>query len=94
VLPLDFKLEERQKLVWVQFVAKAYKCKFYLCYIENSDAQIRKRTQANIAAAIKYLETYQINYELQRLAGKEGLASETISFAQSIGSGLIIIMTT
>ena len=94
VLPLDFKLEERQKLVWVQFVARTFKCKFYLCYIQNSDLQIRKRTQSNIAAAIKYLETNQINYELQRLDGKEGLANETISFAQSIGSGLIIIMTT
>ena len=94
VLPVDFKLEERQKLVWAQFIARTFKCKFYLCYIENSDQQIRKRTQANISAAIKYLETNQINYELQRLAGKEGLANETIGFAQSIGSGLIIIMTT
>ncbi|MBQ1697251.1 MAG: universal stress protein [Bacteroidales bacterium] len=94
VLPVDFKLEERQKLVWVQFIAKTFRCKFYLSYIENSDQQIRKRTQANISAAIKFLETNQINYELQRLAGKEGLANETISFAQSIGSGLIIIMTT
>ena len=94
VLPVDFKVEERQKLVWAQFFAKTFKCKFYLCYVENSDLQIRKRTQANISAAIKYLETNQINYELQRLVGKEGLANEAISFAQSVGSGLIIIMTT
>ena len=94
VLPLDFKVEERQKLVWVQFIAKTFKCKFYLCYIQNSDLLIRKRTQSNITAAIKYLESNQINYELQRLEGKEGLANETISFAQSIDSGLIIIMTT
>ncbi len=94
VLPLDFKLEERQKLVWAQFIARTFKCKFYLCYIENSDPQIRKRTQANIGAAIKFLESNQINYELQRLYGKDGLANESINFAQSIGSGLIIIMTT
>jgi nucleotide-binding universal stress UspA family protein len=94
VLPLDFKLEERQKLVWVKFIAETFKCKFYLCYIENSDQLIRKRTQANISAAIKYLESNQINYELQRLAGRDGLAVETVNFAQSVGSGLIIIMTT
>ena len=52
VLPLDFKLEERQKLVWVQFVAKAYKCKFYLCYIENS-----ANPQAHSG---KYLRSHQI----------------------------------
>jgi nucleotide-binding universal stress UspA family protein len=94
VLPLDFKVEERQKLVWASFMAKIFRCKFYLCYIENLDAQIRKRTQSNINAAIKYLESNQINYELQRLDGKDGLASEAVDFAVSIGSGLIIIMTT
>ncbi|MCQ2251980.1 MAG: universal stress protein [Bacteroidales bacterium] len=94
VLPLDFKVEERQKLVWASFIAKIFKCKFYLCYVDNSDIQIRKRTQANINAAVKYLEQESINYELQRLEGKDGIASETIDFAQQIGSGLIIIMTT
>ena len=94
VIPLDFKAEERQKLVWMNFIANVFKCKFYLCYVANSDQQIRKRTQANINAAIKALEASQINYELQQFSGKDGLASETIEFAQSMDAGLIIIMTT
>lgn len=94
VLPLDFKLEERQKLVWVKFLAGIFKCKFYLCYIENLDPQIQKRLQSNINATVKYLEQEQINYELQRLDGKEGLANATVDFAGQIESGLIIIMTT
>jgi nucleotide-binding universal stress UspA family protein len=94
VLPLDFKLEEREKLVWANFLTQIFRCKFYLCYIENSDIQIQKRTQANINAAVKYLESKSINYELKRLDGKDGLAAESVDFAESIGSGLIIIMTT
>lgn len=94
VLPLDFKAEEKEKLVWANFVTQIFKCKFYLCYTDNSDMMIRKRTQANINAAVKYLESKSINYELQRLEGKDGLAAESVEFAESIGSGLIIIMTT
>jgi len=94
VMPLDFKLEERQKLVWAKFLASIFKCKFYICYIESSDPQVLKRTQSNIHAAVKYLEAEQINYELQRLDSAEGLANASIDFAEQIGSGLIIITTT
>ncbi len=93
VLPLDFKAEEREKLVWTDFMTKIFKCKFYLCYTESSDIQVLKRTQANINAAVKFLEGKSINYELQRLEGREGFAYETVKFAENIGSGLIIIMT-
>lgn len=93
ILPLDFKLEEREKLVWAHFMASTFKCKFYICYIESSDPTTRKQTAGNIKAAINYLESKSINYELQRLDNKDGLANATVEFAQKIGSGLIIIMT-
>mgnify|MGYP002626030992 FL=1 len=94
VLPLDFKLEEREKLVWAHFIASTFKCKFYLCYIESTDPQVTKRTAGNLRAAISYLENKGINYQLHRLDAKEGLATATVNFAKKIGSGLIIIMTT
>ena len=94
VLPLDFKLEEREKLIWAHFIATTFKCKFYLCYIESSDPQVTKRTGANLRAATTYLESKGINYQLQRLEAKDGLATASVNFAKKIGSGLIIIMTT
>ena len=95
VVPLDFKAEEKEKLVWTDFINKIFfKCKFYLCYTESNDTLIYKRTQNNINAAVKYLENKSINYELQRLDGKNGFAQETVQFAENIGSGLIITMTT
>ncbi len=94
VLPMDFRMEERQKLVWVKFMAGIFKCKFYICYIETSDPQIQKRTHANIHAAVKYLEQEQINYELQRLDSNDSLANSSIDFARQIEARLIIIMTT
>ena len=66
----------------------------YLCYTESNDSLIFKRTHANLNAAVKYLESRFINYELQRFDGKTSFATETVKFAESIGSGLIIIMTT
>ncbi|MBR4440080.1 MAG: universal stress protein [Bacteroidales bacterium] len=94
VVPLDFKLEEREKLVWTSFIASLTKCKFFICYTENSDQIIQKRTLGNIKAAISYLESEGINYELHKLPGDNSNAKETIQFAKKIGSGMIIIMTT
>ncbi|MBP5368902.1 MAG: universal stress protein [Bacteroidales bacterium] len=94
VLPMDFKLEEREKLVWTKFIATIYKCKFYICYTETGDEIIQKRTIGNIKAACAYLESNGINYELHQLPGDEGVTKETLSFAQHIDSSMIIIMTT
>ena len=94
VLPMDFKLEEREKLVWTQFIASIFKCKFYICYAETGDEIIQKRTIGNIKAACASLEGKGINYELHQLPGDDGIAKETINFAQSINSSMIIIMTT
>ena len=94
VVPLDFKLEEREKLVWTSFVASLTKCKFYICYTEDSDQIIQKRTLGNIKAATNYLESKGINYELHKLPGDNSIAKETVQFAKKIESGMIIIMTT
>ncbi|MCQ2249810.1 MAG: universal stress protein [Bacteroidales bacterium] len=94
VMPVDFKQEERQKLAWAKFVASVYRCKFYICYIESSDQEVNKRTHSNIHATVKYLESEQINYELQRLESKEQLANAALDFAVRMQSGLIIITTT
>lgn len=94
VLPVDFGMEERQKMVWIKFMSGIFKCKFYISYIETSDPQIQKRSSANIHAIVKYLEQEQINYELKRLDGYDGLAQASIDLAQQVGAGLIIIMTT
>ena len=94
VLPMDFKLEEREKLVWTTFLANVTKCKFYICYTEIGDEIIQKRTIGNIKAACTYLESKGINYELHQLPGEEGIAKETIKFAKQIESGMILITTT
>lgn len=94
VLPMDFKLEEREKLVWTSFLANVTKCKFYICYTETGDEIIQKRTIGNIKAACTYLEGKGINYELHQLPSDDGIAKETVKFAQQIESGMIVIMTT
>ena len=58
VIPLGFSSEERQKLAWAKFMAAAGRCKFYICYIETSDAIVMKRTQANIKKNAVQWETF------------------------------------
>lgn len=94
VLPMDFKLEEREKLVWTSFLAGIFKCKFYICYVETGDEIIHKRTIGNIKAATNYLESKGINYELHQLSGEKDMAKESINFAKQIDGGMIITMTT
>jgi len=94
VFPIDFKTEEKEKLIWANFLSQLFKCKFYLCYVESADPLVKKRTTGNIKVAVKYLEEKTINYELIKLDGKGSIASESIKFAQEVGSRLILIMTT
>ncbi len=94
VFPVDFKVEEKEKLVWANFLSQIFNCTFHLCYVESSDPLIKKRTVGNILSSTKYLNERNIKHEVVKLEGKGSLANESINYAQQINAGLIIIMTT
>lgn len=94
VFPIDFKSEEKEKLVWANFLSNLFHSKFYLCYVESNDPLVKKRTRGNLKVAVKYLQDKKIDYEMIKLEGKGSSASEAIKFAQEIDARMILIMTT
>ncbi len=94
VFPVDFKAEDKEKLVWVNYLSKFYDTKIHLVQLKITDPLIKKKTASNFSLAVKYLSEKNINYEMVTLEGKGNLAVETLSYAKSVNAGLILIMTT
>lgn len=93
VLPIDFRIENRQKLIWINFLSKLFHTKFYLCYIEDPDRIAKKRVYGNIKIAIDFMEEKGISYDIKKLDGRD-LAEKTIEFANDINAAMIMVMTT
>lgn len=94
VFPVDFKSENKEKLKWVEFIAKYLKTKIYLLSNANKDGGVDSRTKANVIFSKKFLDDKKINYELAIVEGSGSFAQETINFAQKIDADIIIAMTT
>ncbi len=93
VVPIDFRLENKQKLVWINFLSKLFHTKFYLCYIEDPDRIAKKRIYGNIKVAIEFMDEKGIAYDIKKLEGSD-LADETIEFAHKIDAAMIMVTTT
>ncbi len=94
VLPIDFKMENKEKLVWTNFLGQFLRTKFHLCYLDSTDLIVKKRTKANMAVATKYMSERGIDYEIKKLDGKGGISQQTLDLAKEINSSLVMIMTT
>ncbi|MBN2166650.1 MAG: universal stress protein [Marinilabiliaceae bacterium] len=94
VFPVDFKSENKEKLKWVEFVARYLKTKIYLLSSANKDGAVDSRTKANVVFSKKFLDEKKINYELAIAEGGSSFSQETINFAKKIDADIIIAMTT
>jgi nucleotide-binding universal stress UspA family protein len=94
VVPIDFKQENKEKLVWMNFINTLLPSKFHLVYIDEQDKFAKKSILGNIKTAVEYLETKGITYEINKLGAKGSLAEKTVDFARVIDASMIIIMTT
>jgi len=64
VLPIDFKMENKEKLVWTNFLSQFLHSTFHLCYVDSSDLIVKKRTKANMSVAVKYMDERNIEYQI------------------------------
>ena len=94
VFPLDFHKENKEKINWMQYVARIYKSKYYIIKQKTSDARFLKNIQSNLHFTKKVLDNNQIPYDVQTAPGKKSFAIETIEYANEIKADLILIMTT
>src|SRR6056297_1678707 len=91
VFPVDFRKETREKLNWVNYLSKYYKCKISI--FKLSDPALRKSIEGNIQFSKKYLQNHNIDYEIVTEKGKNPFPVETINHAKENDADLILIMT-
>jgi len=94
VFPVDFKKEQKEKLVWAGYLVNHFKAKIHIVYQPSSDTRIKAKTKSNLIFSKNYLAEKQGEFEIVALPGKKGLSDESIEFAKEKKAGMIIIMTT
>ncbi len=94
IVPIDFSVEDKEKLVWTKFLAQFLPAKFHLTYVDVTDPIVKKRTKANVVVASKYMSERNIEYDIHKLEGKGDFSALVLEFAKSIDSDLVMIMTT
>ncbi len=94
VYPVDYKTVNKEKLKWVEFLAKVLKVKTYLFSTTSRDGVVDSRTKANLVFNKKFLEDKGVDYELAMAESKTSFSQETISFAKKIDADIILVMTT
>jgi nucleotide-binding universal stress UspA family protein len=95
VVPIDFSVENKQKLKWAGFLSQYFHLKVNLFMYEYSDEKFIERTKANMLFAKKYLKEKKIEFTENAASTKGGpLWKQTIEFAESVDADMILIMTT
>ncbi|OQY03355.1 MAG: hypothetical protein B6I20_05185 [Bacteroidetes bacterium 4572_117] len=94
VFPVDFKREQKEKLVWAAYLNKSYKAKIHICYQQSTDSRIKTKTKSNIVFSKNYLTEKGSDFQIKTLEGDNSLADESIEYAKQINAGMILIMTT
>lgn len=94
VFPVDFKREQKEKLVWAGQLVKYYKAKIHILYQQSNDSRIKAKTKSNLIFSKNYLAEKQADFDILTLPGKRSIADESIEYAKQIKAGMILIMTT
>ncbi|MBU0764261.1 MAG: universal stress protein [Bacteroidetes bacterium] len=93
VFPVDFKMENKEKIRWVNYLAGYYNSKIHMIVPNVTDEGLKKRVSNNLLFAKKMLGEKNIEYSIT-VAESSSMADETIKFAEKIQADLILIMTT
>jgi len=94
VVPIDFRAENKEKVIWANFLHKLFHAKFHLCYTDTKDKISKKRLLSNIKVTSEYMHGKGINYELKKLEGKDSNVNEVIEFSKEVEASLILVLTT
>ncbi len=94
VVPIDFSVENKQKLKWARFLSHYFHLKVNLFMYEYSDEKLIQRTKANMIYAKKYLKEKNIEFDVNIATSKGPLWKQIIEFSEEINADMILIMTT
>ncbi|MCX6258585.1 MAG: universal stress protein [Bacteroidia bacterium] len=94
VFPVDHKPENKEKLVWANYMSHYFGSKIMIIIPNHSDDFLRRNTLANLNFAKKYLEEKNISYEIHYANKKKKFSEQMVEFAQQVNTNLILIMIT
>ncbi|MBI9069901.1 MAG: universal stress protein [Salinivirgaceae bacterium] len=94
VFPVNFKSENREKLIWAIYFGKIFKAKIHFVKQDVSDRSLVKKVNQNLTFARKYLSKYNVDYEIATAEKSGNFAQGTINYAKEIEADLMLIMTT
>jgi len=94
VFPVNFKTENREKLIWAIYFGKIFNAKVHFIKQEASDKNLLKKVNQNLTFARKYLSKYNVEYEIATTESSGNFAQATLNYAKEIEADLMMIMTT
>lgn len=94
VFPINFRVEDKEKLKWANYLAQYFRTKLHVVYQEVTDPNLKQKIISNLRFAKRYFDERKIDYEIVSLRGDDSLAEETIEYTKEINAGLIMVMTT
>ncbi len=93
VFPVDFKFSVKEKLIWAELMYNYFKSKFYLCFIDSTDPLFKKKINANIIVAKKFLSDKNVDFTIVELEGNN-IDDVSVKYSGDIKADLIMISTT
>lgn len=94
VFPINFKSENREKLIWAIYFGKIFKAKIHFVKQDANDANLLKKVNQNLTFAKKYLNKYNVEFEIATARKSGSFAQATINYAKEIEADVMMIMTT
>jgi len=94
VFPVDFSIENKEKLRWANYLSRYYKSKIHLFVLNITEPTLLKRTRNNVSFAKKYFEDNLIYSGITVSKKTTDFSQQTIDYANEINADIIIIMTT
>jgi nucleotide-binding universal stress UspA family protein len=88
IFPIDFRKENKEKLIWISTLSKFYTSKIYLYKPNRRDYQVK----TNLEFSRRFLEGKNIDYEIVTSPKGKYFTESSIDFAQEVDANLIIIM--
>lgn len=93
VCPIDYKKEDKQKIVWAVYLNKLYKSKIFLYVQKSSDPKLKKQINSNLVFVKTVLEQNKIEYETIEAEESRDFSEQVINFSDSINANAILIST-
>lgn len=94
VFPVNFKTENREKLIWAIYFGKIFSAKIHFIKQEVNDKNLVKKVNHNLTFARKYLSKYNVEYEIATAEKAGSFEQATLNYAKEIDADLMLIMTT